>query len=138
MFCFRLSWSTQNCSPRTATGVTTGKDCNNARDSGFQFCKCLEKKFQMLKTVKPFVPMSLSVKDTIRSFFFRGVHLKDLVFFQLGIPDKCEGHSDLINVRKMAQLSVVFSELMRVQTATLQVQPNMDMASMIRVRNVKL
>ncbi len=68
----------------------------------------------------------------------RGVHLKDLVLLNVALPDRLGDSGDVINVRKMAQLSLIFSELMRLQTASLQIQPNMDMASMIRVSHVKL
>ena len=66
--------------------------------------------------------------------YFSGVHLKDLVLLHTALPDKVDGN--LINFRKMAQLSIIFSELMKLQTASLPVEPNMDMASMMRVGRV--
>ena len=68
--------------------------------------------------------------------YYSGVHLKDLVLLHTALPDKMD--ANIINFRKMAQLSIIFSELMKVQTASLPVEPNMDMASMIRVSTAAL
>ena len=62
----------------------------------------------------------------------RGVHLKDLVLLNTALSDKVEGV--LVNFRKMAQLSITFTELMLVQNSSLPVEPNMDLVNMIRVR----
>ena len=76
------------------------------------------------------------LKTTCTPCCFRGVHLKDLVLLHTALPDKMDGN--IINFRKMAQLSIIFSELMKVQTSSLPVEPNMDMASMIRVSTLEL
>ena len=61
----------------------------------------------------------------------RGVHLKDLVLLHTALPDKTE--SNLINFRKMAQLSIILTELMEVMNLTLPVEPNMDLVNTIKV-----
>ena len=62
---------------------------------------------------------------------FRGVHLKDLILLNTALPDKLHGH--LINFRKMAQLSNIFTELMNVQMSTVPVEGNLDLVNMIKV-----
>jgi len=63
----------------------------------------------------------------------RGVHLKDLILLHTALPD---WHDDVyVNFRKMAQLSMIFTELMQVQNATLPIEPNMDLVNTLRVRN---
>lgn len=59
------------------------------------------------------------------------MHLKDLVLLNTALHDKVEGV--LINFRKMAQLSITFTELMLLQNSSLPVDPNMDLVNMIRV-----
>ncbi|XP_064622247.1 ras guanyl-releasing protein 3-like isoform X2 [Lineus longissimus] len=60
-----------------------------------------------------------------------GVHLKDLILLHTALPDKIG--ANLINFRKMTQLSVTFSELMQVQNSSLPIEVNMDMVSILRL-----
>ncbi|XP_074643374.1 ras guanyl-releasing protein 3-like [Tubulanus polymorphus] len=60
-----------------------------------------------------------------------GVHLKDLILLHTALPDKIG--NGLVNFRKMAQLSVTFSELMHVQNTALNVDVNMDLVSTLRL-----
>lgn len=64
---------------------------------------------------------------------FRGVHLKDLILLNTALPDWVEG--GFVNFRKMVQLSMIFTELMQVQNATLPIEPNMDLVNTVRVRS---
>ena len=66
-----------------------------------------------------------------RSAHFSGVHLKDMILLNTALPDKLE--PNLVNFRKMVQLSIIFTELMLVQHSTLPVEPNMDLVNTIRV-----
>ncbi|ELT99497.1 hypothetical protein CAPTEDRAFT_154022 [Capitella teleta] len=60
-----------------------------------------------------------------------GVHLKDLILLNTALGDKVEG--ELINFRKMVQLSLTFSQLMQVATSSLPVEVNMDLVNTIRL-----
>ena len=62
---------------------------------------------------------------------FSGVHLRDLVLSHTALPDKL--NDDLINFRKMAQMSHVFRDLLSLQSATCPVHSNMDIVNTIRV-----
>jgi len=62
----------------------------------------------------------------------RGVHLKDLILLHTALPDWVE--DVYVNFRKMVQLSMIFTELMQVQNATLPIEPNMDLVNTVRVR----
>ena len=57
--------------------------------------------------------------------------MKDLILLNTALPDKFEG--TLVNFRKMVQLSMIFSELMQVQSSTLPVEPSMDLVNTLRV-----
>ncbi|XP_077870593.1 LOW QUALITY PROTEIN: ras guanyl-releasing protein 3-like [Saccoglossus kowalevskii] len=57
-----------------------------------------------------------------------GVHLKDLITLHTAFPDRLE--NDLINFRKMAQLSMTIEELTQLQNATPPIEANMDLASL--------
>ena len=61
----------------------------------------------------------------------RGVHLKDLILLNTALGDKVEG--ELVNFRKMVQLSLTFTQLMQVATTTLPIEVNMDLVNTIRV-----
>ena len=63
--------------------------------------------------------------------FFRGVHLKDLILSNTALPDKLD--NNLINFRKMAQMSNIFRDLMSLQNASSPVHGNMDLVNTIRV-----
>ena len=63
--------------------------------------------------------------------FSRGVHLKDLILLHTALPDRVD--SNLINFRKMAQLSNIFTHLMQVQNALLPFEANIDLVNTIRV-----
>eukprot|EP00057_Strongylocentrotus_purpuratus_P020825 XP_011675299.1 PREDICTED: ras guanyl-releasing protein 3 isoform X4 [Strongylocentrotus purpuratus] len=59
-----------------------------------------------------------------------GVHLKDLILLHTALQDKTEdGH---INMRKMAQLSLTFVELMQLQNCKPPLAANMDLVNMLR------
>lgn len=61
------------------------------------------------------------------------MHLKDLILLHTALPD---WHDDVyVNFRKMVQLSLIFTELMQVQNATLPIEPNMDLVNTVRVRS---
>ena len=64
---------------------------------------------------------------------YRGVHLKDLILLHTALPDWVD--DVYVNFRKMVQLSMIFTELMQVQNATLPIEPNMDLVNTVRVRS---
>ena len=64
---------------------------------------------------------------------YRGVHLKDLILLHTALPDWVD--DIYVNFRKMVQLSMIFTELMQVQNATLPIEPNMDLVNTVRVRS---
>ncbi|XP_061820599.1 ras guanyl-releasing protein 3 isoform X1 [Nerophis lumbriciformis] len=55
-----------------------------------------------------------------------GVHLKDLIAVHVVFPDWAED-SNKVNLVKMQQLYVTFNELVSLQSAVAQVEPNMDL-----------
>ncbi|XP_030012746.1 ras guanyl-releasing protein 3 [Sphaeramia orbicularis] len=55
-----------------------------------------------------------------------GVHLKDLIAVHVVFPDWVED-SDKVNLVKMHQLYMTFNELVSLQSAVAQVEPNMDL-----------
>ncbi|XP_061546234.1 ras guanyl-releasing protein 3 isoform X2 [Phycodurus eques] len=55
-----------------------------------------------------------------------GVHLKDLIAMHVVFPDWVED-SNKMNLVKMQQLYVTFNELVSLQSAVAQVEPNMDL-----------
>lgn len=63
-------------------------------------------------------------------WMYRGVHLKDLISLNTALSDRVD---DLINFRKMVQLSFTFSELMHVHHTDIPVEPNTDLINTIRV-----
>ena len=60
-----------------------------------------------------------------------GVHLKDLILLNTALSDKIDDGG--INLRKMAQLSVTFEELMQLQNTKAPIEANMDLVNMLRV-----
>ncbi|XP_052275428.1 ras guanyl-releasing protein 3-like isoform X4 [Dreissena polymorpha] len=62
-----------------------------------------------------------------------GVHLKDLILLHTALPDRVEGN--LINFRKMAQLSLILRELTKLQThdSIPGVYANMDLINTLRL-----
>ncbi|KAG9344601.1 hypothetical protein JZ751_011273 [Albula glossodonta] len=54
-----------------------------------------------------------------------GVHLKDLIAVHVVFPDWVEENK--VNIAKMQQLYLTFNELVSLQSATAQVEPNMDL-----------
>ncbi|XP_055956759.1 ras guanyl-releasing protein 3 isoform X1 [Patella vulgata] len=61
-----------------------------------------------------------------------GVHLKDLISLHTALPDRVEGN--LINFRKMAQLSLMLQELTRLQRVdNIPVDANMDLVNTLRL-----
>jgi len=61
----------------------------------------------------------------------RGVHLKDLILLHTALADWVD--DVYVNFRKMVQLSMIYTELMQVQNATLPIEPNMDLVNTVRV-----
>ncbi|XP_071504623.1 ras guanyl-releasing protein 3-like [Diadema antillarum] len=59
-----------------------------------------------------------------------GVHLKDLILLHTALQDKMDDGQ--LNMRKMAQLSVTFAELMQLQNAKPPLAANMDLVNMLR------
>ncbi|XP_019642508.1 PREDICTED: ras guanyl-releasing protein 3-like isoform X1 [Branchiostoma belcheri] len=60
-----------------------------------------------------------------------GVHLKDLIALHTALHDKVE--NGLLNVRKMAQLAVVFNELIQLQSTSPDIEANMDLINTLKV-----
>ncbi|CAF0741229.1 unnamed protein product [Didymodactylos carnosus] len=58
-----------------------------------------------------------------------GVHLKDIISLHVALADKLE--YDLINFRKIAQLSLVFKTLTNLQTTSPPVVPNHDLINLL-------
>ncbi|CAG6018152.1 unnamed protein product [Menidia menidia] len=59
-----------------------------------------------------------------------GVHLKDLIAVHVVFPDWI-GDSNEVNMVKMHQLYVTFNELVSLQSAAAQVEPNMDLIHLL-------
>lgn len=59
-----------------------------------------------------------------------GVHLKDLIAVHVVFPDWVE-ESNRVNLVKMHQLYVTFHELVSLQSAVAQVEPNMDLIHLL-------
>jgi RAS guanyl-releasing protein 3 len=64
-------------------------------------------------------------------FFFSGVHLKDIISLHVALQDRLE--YDLINFRKLVQLSIVFRTLTGLQVSLPPVQPNHDLINLLTV-----
>ncbi|XP_069682717.1 ras guanyl-releasing protein 3-like isoform X2 [Periplaneta americana] len=60
-----------------------------------------------------------------------GIHLKDLISLHVALPDSLEG--EMINIRKMAQLSLIFQELEELQNSTPPLDANMDLVNTLRL-----
>ncbi|XP_068085877.1 ras guanyl-releasing protein 3 isoform X2 [Anabrus simplex] len=60
-----------------------------------------------------------------------GIHLKDLVSLHVALPDRLEG--DMLNIRKMAQLSLLFQELEQLQRTGPPFDVNMDLVNTLRL-----
>ncbi|XP_037384144.1 ras guanyl-releasing protein 3 [Talpa occidentalis] len=58
-----------------------------------------------------------------------GVHLKDLIAVHVIFPDWMEDNK--VNIVKMHQLSVTLSELVSLQSASHQLEPNMDLINLL-------
>lgn len=65
-------------------------------------------------------------------FASSGVHLKDIISLHVALQDRLE--YDLINFRKLVQLSVVFRTLTNLQLTAPPVQPNHDLIHLLTVR----
>ncbi len=63
-----------------------------------------------------------------------GVHLKDLIAVHVVFPDWVDD-SNKVNLVKMHQLYMTFNELVSLQSAVAQVEPNMDLIYLLTVRN---
>lgn len=60
-----------------------------------------------------------------------GIHLKDLISLHVALPDTIEG--EMINIRKMAQLSLIIQELEELQNSTTPIDVNMDLVNTLRL-----
>jgi hypothetical protein len=60
-----------------------------------------------------------------------GVHLKDIISLHVAFQDRLE--YDLINFRKLAQLSIVFRTLTNLQLSVPPIQPNHDLIHLLTV-----
>ena len=60
-----------------------------------------------------------------------GVHLKDIISLHVALQDRLE--YDLINFRKLVQLSIVFQTLTGLQVSVPPVQPNHDLLHLLTV-----
>lgn len=60
-----------------------------------------------------------------------GVHLKDLIAVHVVFPDWVEDGK--VNIVKMQQLYLTFNELVSLQSAVAQVEPNMDLIYLLTV-----
>jgi RAS guanyl-releasing protein 3 len=60
-----------------------------------------------------------------------GVHLKDIICLHVALQDRLE--YDLINFRKLVQLSIVFRTLTNLQVSLPPVQPNNDLINLLTV-----
>ena len=56
--------------------------------------------------------------------------MKDLILLHTALSDTVE---EGVNLRKMAQLSVTFQELMQLQNMKPPIEANMDLVNMLRV-----
>ena len=63
-----------------------------------------------------------------------GVHLKDLIAVHVVFPDWVDD-SNKVNLVKMNQLYMTFNELVSLQSAAAQVEPNMDLIYLLTVRD---
>lgn len=63
-----------------------------------------------------------------------GVHLKDLIAVHVIFPDWVHDSSQ-VNLVKMHQLYMTFNELVSLQSAVAQVEPNMDLIYLLTVRD---
>lgn len=57
--------------------------------------------------------------------------MKDLISLHVALPDTIEG--EMINIRKMAQLSLIIQELEELQNSTTPIDVNMDLVNTLRV-----
>ncbi|CAF4722126.1 unnamed protein product, partial [Rotaria socialis] len=58
-----------------------------------------------------------------------GVHLKDIISLHVALQDRLE--YDLINFRKLVQLSITFRTLNNLQESVPPVQPNHDLINLL-------
>ena len=68
------------------------------------------------------------------SLLIRGIHLKDTIALNAALPDYIAG--DLVNIRKMAQLSLIFQELDDLARASPPLHADMDVVNTIRVKRI--
>ena len=61
-----------------------------------------------------------------------GIHLKDMISLHTAHLDKLE--NDLINFRKMAQLSIIFQSLTNLQNSAPPVEENRDLIKLLQVK----
>ncbi len=62
---------------------------------------------------------------------FRGIHLKDIISLHTAHSDKL--NNDLINFRKMSQLSIIFQSMADLQNSLPPVQENRDLIKLLQV-----
>jgi hypothetical protein len=74
-------------------------------------------------------------KHSSTSFYTSGVHLKDIISLHVALQDRLE--YDLINFRKLVQLSIVFGTLTDLQVSVPPVQPNNDLLKLLTVSRIR-
>ncbi len=62
---------------------------------------------------------------------YRGIHLKDIISIHTAHSDKL--NNDLINFRKMSQLSIIFQSMADLQNSVPPVQENRDLIKLLQV-----
>ena len=116
-FSFSVKW--RICYRRILTMLNTGEVLRNAKVSKYRSCKV-------------FHP-SLSPSAVL--LWFSGVHLKDIISLHVALQDRLE--YDLINFRKLVQLSITFRTLTNLQVSVPPIQPNQDLINLLTVRTRK-
>lgn len=95
----------------------------NAKVLKFRLCK---KKFHLFS----FETQNKTFLN--QCFHSSGVHLKDIISLHVALQDRLE--YDLINFRKLVQLSIVFRTLTNIQVSVPPIQPNHDLIHLLTVR----
>ncbi|KAG1678235.1 Ras guanyl-releasing protein 3 [Nymphon striatum] len=62
-----------------------------------------------------------------------GVHMKDLISLQVALPDSSNTNGDMINFRKIAQLSIIFQELAEMRNSVPPIDANIDLINTLRL-----
>ncbi|KAF3842530.1 hypothetical protein F7725_024481 [Dissostichus mawsoni] len=121
--------------PAQGRGLTPGKPVSTESQAVYSRCGRLLRPPQRLNLEMTELVSSNNNYSCYRKAFSEcqgfktpilGVHLKDLIAVHVVFPDW--GHdSNEVNLVKMHQLYMTFNELVSLQTAVAQVEPNMDL-----------